>query len=349
MPTAKKTTWSLVSTMYGTPEMILPCIAHHLQSDADYLHIYLDGPLPEIEKALRNHQRCIVTVCDDAYWSKIKGNRPARIVARQNANVGHARHNSDSDWIVHIDSDEFLFQSGSTDKLNLSDLFADVPIGQDWVRFEPYERILVQNHTPGSIFDGMFRSKTLDQNLLDTAYGNGSRFLKHGLSGHSRGKLAFRRKTDLEVGLHEVRFPQDPEQKRRKVTPVDKLPPFSKFNDVLLLHFEGWTPLHWTKKLLRFVDEQKLNSGNAGRRAAIKYMAENADSSVRLHLFDMAQKLSEEGFSFLEKNNVGHRWKFDPSEISIKKFPNIDFDFSVEAFDARLRNSDPEFFQRHGI
>lgn len=349
MPTAKKTTWSLVSTMYGTPEMIMPCIAHHLQSDADYLHIYLDGPLPEIEKALRNHQRCIVTVCDDAYWSKTKGKRPAGIVARQNANVGHARRNSDSDWIVHIDSDEFLFQSGSTDKLNLSDLFASVPIGNDWVRFDPRERISTRGQSLSNIFDGVFRSKTKENKLIESTYGNWAPYLNRGLSGHIRGKLAFRRETGLEVVLHEVRYPTAPGTRRRKVTPIQDLPPHSRFCNVCLLHFEGWTPLHWTKKMLRFIDEGKPNSGHPGRRAAIRYMAQNEDPLARLKLFEFVQQLPRDSLDVLSNHNIIHLNPFDPVDITRNTFPEINFDFSVEAFDSKLRNSDPDFFRKYGI
>ena len=218
-------TWSLVTTMLGVPETILPCIAHHLQSDAVRLHIYLDAPLPRIEAALAGHPRCVVTVCDGAHWARRPGGRPDGVVRRQMANVEHARQNSDSDWLVHVDSDEFLVATDPAQPLVLGAELARVPAGHDWVRIAPLERVMPPTPEPQSIFDGMFRAASTDAALIAAAYGRGAQYLQRGLSGHSRGKIGFRRKTRLRVRLHDVIKPPPRWITAPVVTPAEELPP----------------------------------------------------------------------------------------------------------------------------
>uniref|UniRef100_UPI0035691549 glycosyltransferase family 2 protein n=1 Tax=Phaeovulum sp. TaxID=2934796 RepID=UPI0035691549 len=224
---SKVARWSIVSTMHGVPETVLPCIAYHLKSDAERIHIYLDTPLPEIEAALASNPRCVVTVCDDAYWAARPAGRPNNLVPRQNANVAHARSASDSDWLVHIDSDEFLVAADPATPLALGTELARVPKEHDWVRILPMERVLPPAPEPKTIFDGVFRSRTDDTALIAAAYGEGAPFLFRGLSGHVRGKIAFRRETRFRVRIHDVIYPVPPGEKPPVVVKPSELPPFT--------------------------------------------------------------------------------------------------------------------------
>ena len=342
-------TWSLVTTMLGVPETILPCIAHHLQSDAVRLHIYLDAPLPRIEAALAGHPRCVVTVCDGAHWARRPGGRPDGVVRRQMANVEHARQHSDSDWLVHVDSDEFLVATDPAQPLALGAELARVPAGHDWVRIAPLERVMPPMPEPQSIFDGMFRAASTDAALIAAAYGRGAQYLQRGLSGHSRGKIGFRRKTRLRVRLHDVIKPPPRWITAPVVTPAEELPPFTDLAAVRLLHFEGWSPLHWASKLVRFAEEGRFEGHNKGRRTAVRFMADHPEAAARRGLFNLVQRLTPQGLALLAEAGLLRQAPFDPAALTRATFPGVELDFGIEACDARLRANAPDFYRRNGL
>ena len=343
-------TWSLVSTMLGVPETILPCIAHHLHSDAARLHLYLDAPLPQIEAALAGHPRCQVTVCDAAYWARQPGGRPEGVVRRQMANLDHARRHSDSDWLLHVDSDEFLVASDPAQPLALGPELARVPAGHHWVRIAPLERVMPPTPAPRSIFDGLFRAATTDAALIAAAYGPGAQYLHHGLSGHSRGKIGFRRKTRLRVRLHDVIRPPP-----RGITapvpppPAADPPPFTDLAALRLLHFEGWSPLHWASKLVRFAEAGRFEGHNKGRCAAVRFMADHPEAAARQGLFDLVQRLTPQGLALLAEAGLLRQVPSDPAALTRATFPGVALDFGIAACDARLRANAPDFYRRNGL
>ncbi len=326
--------WSLVSTMHGIPETILPCIAHHLQTDAEQLHIYLDAPNPKVEAALAAHSRCIVTVCDEAYWNTTHGKRPAKIVARQLANLEHARKNATSEWLIHVDSDEFLVHANNTAPVHLSEVLSRTPDTCDWVRISPMERVMPENRVMQTIFDGMFRGATRNREIVRQAYGRAARYLFNGMSGHSHGKVGFRVRTTHEVRLHRLVFPGSVNQKV-KIRRSD-LPPFEMIEDIRLLHFDGWTPLHWTMKLQRLAQTGDYQKVSPGRRRAIEFIKNADQASTRNGLFGSVQTLTEKGEALLSQEGLIRHQTFDPITQTRLMFPGLDMDFSGRAFDARL-------------
>ena len=341
--------WSLVSTMHGVPETILPCIAHHLQSDADVLHIYLDTPNPTVEAALATQPRCLLTVCDEAYWSTHSKGRPDGVVRRQMANLRHAKRNGTSDWLVHVDSDEFLVSANPETALSLGAELSRLPDHHDWARIRPLERVLPAGVTPETIFDGCFRDVTTDPSLITAVYGDAAPFLHKGLSGHTRGKIAFRRATRLKPRLHDAVFPPAPGTRLPATLPDTDLPPFSTLAGTRLLHFNGWTNLHWQSKLMRFVEAGKTTGHNGGRRAAIGFLAANTDRDARQRLYDRVHRLSQDGQALLHGHGVLRLHPFSPEILTRRTFPTVDLDFSVEAFDARLKATDPDFYRRQEL
>lgn len=339
--------WSLVSTMHGFPETILPCVAHHLQTDAEKLYIYLDAPNPPVEAALADHPRCVVTVCDGAYWAARQKGRPTGVVRRQLANLRHAKRRADSDWLVHVDSDEFLVPTDPAAPFSLSRELDTVPAHHDWARIAPMERVLLPGQNQQTIFDGVFRAQTTDRALIAAAYLDAAEFLQNGLSGHKRGKIAFRRTTKLALGLHDL-------SARKGTREVDDeapedLPPFTAIEGTRLLHFEGWTALHWTTKLLRFVEAGRTTGHNRGRRAAVNFMATEQDGQARLALFDRVQRLSEAGLDLLAREGVLRMAPFSVAARATETFPDAQLNFSAAAFDARLHATDAEFLKRNGL
>ncbi len=341
--------WSIISTMHGVPEAVLPCIAHHLNSDAERIHIYLDDHFPEIEAALATNSRCVVTVCDDAYWASRPAGRPLGVARRQIANLAHAREHSDSDWLVHIDSDEFLVATDPTAPLALGAELARVPREHDWVRILPMERVLPPTPEPQTIFDGVFRSPTNDAALIAAAYGEVAKFLFCGMSGHVRGKVGFRSTTRLRVRLHDVIFPLPPGVEAPIFVKPSELPNFLVLLNTRLLHFESWTPLQWASKLLRFAERSNFDGHHPGRQASIRFMADHPESNDRLGLFERVQRLTPEALALLAKAGLLRQVPFDPSALTRETFPSVAMDFRLLAFEARLRASNPDYRRRNGL
>lgn len=341
--------WSIVSTMYGFPEIILPAVAHYLNSDAERIHIYLDAPLPEIEAVLASHPRCVVTVCDAVYWAAKPRGRQEILQRRQNANVAHARTQSDSDWLVHVDSDEFLVSAAPALPLALGAELDRVPEEHDWVRILPMERVLPPALAPQTIFDGIFRNQTADTSLIAAAYGPGAPFLFRGMSGHARGKVGFRRKTRMRVRIHDVIYPVPPGEKVPVLVKPSEMPPFTTLRNTLLLHFEGWSPLQWATKLVRIAEDGRTEGYNPGRRTSIGFMTDHPAPEDRLGLFERVQRLTPEGLALLAAAGLLRQIPFDPTALARATFPEVAMDFAIPAFDARLRASNPDFYRRNGF
>lgn len=348
--------WSIVTTMHGIPETLLPCIAHHLQSDAQAIHVYLDAPNPVVEAALAPHPRVIVTLCDAAYWQSHQMPRPAGLVRRQIANLHHARSHSASDWMVHIDADEFLVPARPDSAFSLGRELAMVPEGTDWVRIRNMERLQPPAHAEAgaeTIFDGIFREQSPDAALIRQAYGPAAQYLLNGFAGYIRGKIGLRRDSRLVPRLHDVLTPELVRQRGRQkgafAPKLSDLPPFRVIEETRILHFDGWTALHWTSKLLRFVEAQNFNGHHQGRRNSVRFMADHPDPAERLALFDAVQRLSEPGMAVLERHGLLRLTPFSAEALTRATFPGVALDFTTASFDAGLRAADPDFFARHGL
>ena len=346
-----KPTWSLVMTMHGVPEITLPCVAYHLQTDAEFLHIYLDSPNPVVEAALATQPRCIVTVCDDTYWAQypVHG-RPKIIVGRQLANFDHARRASGSDWLIHLDADEFLVNIDPSSVPDVTGALLAVPEDHDWLRISVMERVMLRGSPQQTIFDGIFRSKIHNAELVEKVYGAFSHHLQFGLSGYHRGKIGMRRSSTLEPRLHAVVVPRPGKPKTAADAHPSLLPPFTIPPRLRLLHFEGWTSLHWVSKFIRLIEAGRAHLEHAaGRKASLGYMLANTDRKARLELFEMVQSLDPAHAAELSKAGLARLHPFNPIDLTRRVFPGVDLDFSVAAFEARLRANDPGLFERNNL
>lgn len=342
--------YAIVCTMRGTPEQVAPFVAHHLEGPATGIHLYLDAADPVLEALFAPlAPRLKVTVCDAAYWAaqdgKGKGRRPDGIVRRQTANAEHARRQTDADWLVHIDSDEFLVPAhpGAPD---LRAELAALPAGIAWVRLAPHERVFpTAAGAPQTIFDGAFRSRLPDADLVAQVYGDSDGFLSSGLSGHTRGKTAIRVDHPVRSRLHDAVWPW---QEGSKPAEAD-LPPFVVSQAARMLHFDGWTALQWTAKLLNRIDGGKGDSGHPGRRRQLAFMADARDAGARMDLFRRIMQLDDRQAALLAGAGALDTTPFDPRPAVARVFPGRAFGFDVAGFDAALRRADPGFFTRHDL
>lgn len=350
-------TWSIVSTMRGTPDVIAPFVAHHLASPARAVHIYLDEADADLQAMLAplttgpaptSRPRLTVTVCDDAWWARHPGRiKPYKVFDRQLWNAEAARKGSDADWIVHIDSDEFLVPTGP-DAPTLSDELATelaaVPAGIDWVRIPNLERMLWDGRAQETIFDGAFRARITDPATERAAYGHDSRFLKDGFSGYVRGKTAIRRRSALKMRLHDANWPGKTGRNQ-----AGEVPPFQTLTGVQVLHIDGWTALHWTGKLLRRLETGLGDSGHRGRQAQLAYMTAATTPAARTALFDRLQRLTPARAAVLRGAGLLVETAFDPGPALAATFPGRVFAHQAVRFDAGLIAGDPDFHRRHGL
>jgi hypothetical protein len=332
--------------MRGTPEMVGAFVAHHLQTDALNIHVYLDEANPEVEAMLAPlAPRVITTVCDAAYWAGTRHvARPGLIISRQVFNAEHARTRSVAGWLVHIDSDEFLQETGHEGAASLSAELAAIPGRVHWARLSHLERVFERDTQPVSIFDGVFRRRIDDAEVSDAIYGTGSSFLRSGFSGPFVGKIAIRVDSPIRMRLHSASWPG-----QRGIVGDRKRPPFVVLAGTQILHFDGWTPLQWIAKLLRRIDDDRLDSGHSGRQAQLHFMNDAKSVAERLSLFETIQTLPRDKIDRLLKAGLMVDRPFDPTPAIKEVFPDRQFSFSIADFDAGLRRNDPDFFIRHGL
>ena len=128
-------TWSLVATVKAPEEKVLAFAAYHLSLGADHLWLYLDDPEQPVPALLASHPRVTVTLCDEAHWARVGKKRPPAHQNRQAQNARYAyRELVTSDWIVHIDVDEFLLTPRP-----IAAILDDTPPETIVMKLEPFE------------------------------------------------------------------------------------------------------------------------------------------------------------------------------------------------------------------
>lgn len=319
--------WSVVTTLRGTPQVVAPFVSHHLDMGAQSLFIYLDGPDPALQRLLDPLPQVQLTVCDEAHWQSM--NKPLSttgLVQRQLANARHAQQRAQSDWLLHIDSDEFLHPQQSAGA-SLAQELAELPRDMLWARIPNLERVVARETRQQGLFDGMFRDQVTDPDLEQRIYGEDHVFLRNGFSGYIRGKTAIRVSADLSWRLHLAQGPSGPA-------------PHATLQNTRILHFDGWTPRHWITKIMRRVTD--TSGAHSGRRAQITRMRDMVENPTgQLALFDRVQTLSPETEARLRAEGLLHDIGFDPRPSLARYFPGFSSDLTAASFDRPLEQDRP--------
>lgn len=195
--------WSLVSTIKAPEEKVLAFAAHHLSLGAEHLWLFFDDPAQPIPTALANHPRVTVTSCDDAHWARAWKKRPPQHQNRQTQNARLTyRELVTSDWIVHIDVDEFLLPARP-----VGDILKDVPGDTIAMRIEPFEAmhdpLLPDDIYTAREFRGALRHEFWPHRRM--ALGPYRKVIRDGMLSHSVGKTMYRtRVPGLLPRLHAV-------------------------------------------------------------------------------------------------------------------------------------------------
>jgi hypothetical protein len=181
--------WGVVATVKAPEDKLLAFVAHHLSIGASHLWIYLDDPATPIPEALANHPKVTVTLCDDAHWATAGKNRPPQHQNRQTRNARHALRQATTDWLVHIDVDEFIHTPRP-----LSAILDDAAPETMVMKFEPFEAM----HDP-LLPDDIYTSREFRGALRHdfwprrrAALGDYRKVIRDGMLSHTVGKVIFR-------------------------------------------------------------------------------------------------------------------------------------------------------------
>lgn len=180
--------WGVVATIKAEAPAILRFAAYHLEMGAHRIYIYLDAPCPQAGKALRAHPKCRVMLCDEAYWQKRNGSRPAMHQPRQTFNATRAyRRAEDVDWLIHMDVDEFLVSRGQ-----IAAHLATQPDTVHCARARPMELLAGGDPQKDAAFKTFIPAGRAREQIVSGLYPTYGQHLKGGFLSHIAGKIFVR-------------------------------------------------------------------------------------------------------------------------------------------------------------
>lgn len=179
--------WGIVCTAKASPEEIARFVAHHLSVGCTSINIYLDAPNAAAESlahpALQFYQG---TQAHEA------------LNQRQMANATEAYAQAKTDWLAHIDLDEFILPTAP-----LAKELAALSKETEWARLLPVEALASD---PPLYFKRAPQHAGLKRSLLEDLYPDYGLALRTGFISHSEGKASAR--TGLKgarMGVHILR------------------------------------------------------------------------------------------------------------------------------------------------
>lgn len=313
--------WEICTLAHESPDLVLAWAAHHLSLGVSRINLFLDQPDRRVSEALEHHPRIRLVVCDDAFWSGPPfGERPVKAPLRQKAILQHMVDTADTDWMFHIDVDEFLWTPG-----NMAEVLAAQPAEVEHVATRAQERVYLGPPDAGNILDGAFRVQTTHRFLkqAEAVDAVAEPFLQRGMTAYCGGKSAFRPRVGLTVGVHGPKPPK-PETGRWLET-VD------------LLHFDGLTPQHWVQKRLRLLRQQpnaRVHETEHRRHQLTKMDTLKHDPDALGEFYLLLKQYSPERVSALQEMDLLKRHAFDPRPALAAELPDVTVDLGIKAFDS---------------
>jgi hypothetical protein len=125
--------WSVVATVKAPEEKVLAFVAHHLSLGAAEVFLYFDDPDDPAQAAVAPFSRVRATACTPEYWVEC-GGRSNRHQNRQSRNAREAYGHCRTDWLCHIDVDEFILAGRP-----VSELLGEIPADMLAAKLEPFE------------------------------------------------------------------------------------------------------------------------------------------------------------------------------------------------------------------
>lgn len=186
--------WSIVTTCAEPRKLVEAFIAHHLAIGAEHIFIFFDDPTDGMAVRFAKVPNVTTVACNDEYWMKRRpAGRPMDHRRRQSLNAQYAASVlCETDWIGHIDADEFLYPRK---KNSMARLLSRVPEEIDAIRLLPAERMFVDVCEQGTLsYDGYFKLKPRHgSDWGQKLFGDLGTHFPHGFQGHEVGKSFMRR------------------------------------------------------------------------------------------------------------------------------------------------------------
>jgi hypothetical protein len=242
-------TWTVVAMADEPAPLVVAFAQHMLAAGALQVDLFLDGPNPEAEALLAAMPDCRVTVLDAAFWAaSAKGRRPQRRAQRQKMVAEIAYLRCKADWLLHCDADELVHHRN-----RLREVLAEVPDHVTHVSLQVQERVWTRPsaHTYGGAFRRKIKTYASHAQRL---HGDGAGLFQRGLSGHAAGKSLTRTGRDLRPTIHFAMRKDGTDLHAQTM----RIPPAS----ARLLHFDGFTPLHYAIKMLRYVHDRQSDAAS---------------------------------------------------------------------------------------
>lgn len=195
--------WAVVTTMKAPEEKVLAFAAHHLSLGADHLWLFFDDPAQKVPEPLVRHPRVTVTLCDDDHWLRAGKKRPPQHQNRQTQNARLTyRALVTSDWIAHIDVDEFILTPRP-----IAAILDDARPETIAMKLEPFEAmhdpLLPDDIYTSREFRGALRHEHWPRRRA--ALGPYRKVIRDGMLSHTVGKVIYRtRVPGLLPRLHAV-------------------------------------------------------------------------------------------------------------------------------------------------
>lgn len=318
--------WSVVATVKEPTAILLSFCAHYLSLGASGIHLFLDAPDPAFQELAAQKPRLHITVCDEAYWRDAHGiARPWDVRDRQVLNATLAYHSTPSEWLLHVDADEFLVR-----KPEVMQMLASVPDRVLAVSLQNAEQVVLRGTRPRNVLRGFFRKPFDEDDVLSAKriYGKGAAFLTRGFSAYAVGKSFYRVGAGLQMGLHQPR--------PRTIWYDPGNPARVWFHRVGLLHFDGFSRTHWVHKMTAKLNmEGQVKRGHSsGRTAQVDHVAVQGLDPERL--FDMTRTVTPGQLLALamQKKILPVRFRIEPALR--QEWPGVKVDLSPAAIDAAL-------------
>jgi hypothetical protein len=330
-----RATWTVQAMVNEPVPLLAAFVAHYLNLGADLVTLHLDRPDAAAVQAFGALPKVQLVQCDDAFWAGLspKG-RPPGHPARQIAIIRHVYAQLQHDWLLVCDADELVVPSRK-----IARLLAEEPERTDYLRIRVAEKVLPPDLTPATVFDGQFRLAPKGAESPAAAiYGPElAVMLERVVSAHDTGKSFVRRGRDMLLGLHRPAAIQDATARRR--LEWDWLP------DSYLAHFDALTPLHQLTKLLgkHLGNQTILDSGrapgprHASRDAQIALAVAACQTPDPAAAMQALHRLTPQSLAALQAHGLLVDLALNPAAVAQQIFPDLDLDFSPQAFDRWLR------------
>lgn len=305
--------------------LVVAFAAHHLALGAAEVRLFFDDPgdpAAEMAGALPGVR---AVRCDEAHWRGLMGGRPALQSVRQLANATQAAAQTQADWILHADADEFLWCEGT-----LAEELGRLDASHGWLKLRNLERVWLGGEPGQTVFEGAFRRPVLPGDAVDLGaiYGRDARFLRMGFAGYPVGKALVRARRGYRLHVHAPRQSDG------------AMPPFRVARRVHLLHFDGLTPRHWAAKTLRYAAQpdatlEALLHGE--RQAQVRYVRDRCGTLAEILAFHARlMRLDAGRASALRAADKLSVPKVDPAGVLAAALPGADLGLRPDAFDAAL-------------